>query len=941
MTPERWQEVKELLGTALEMEPADRGHFLERTCAHDSGLRGEVERLLAAGDRAGTEFLKNPVIAGGLGETRSADAWIGRRVGPYKIVEQIGVGGMGEVYRAFRADDQYRKQVALKVVRASQDSAFVVSRFKNERQILARLDHPNIARLYDGGTTREGAPYFVMELIEGQPIDQYCGQHALSITERLKLFLQVCSAVQYAHQRLIIHRDIKPGNILVTHEGAPKLLDFGIAKILDTEAVTRQFEPTLTIFRVLTPGYASPEQVKGEPITTTSDIYSLGVVLYELLTGHHPYRRANSTPQEVARAVCEVEAEKPSTAARRGETPEVGRDLPLPAAVAGISGHPAEISKRLRGDLDNIVLMAMRKDPLRRYVSVEQFAEDVRHHLKHLPVVACKDTVGYRTSKFVARHRAGVTAAIVVLGILLVAMAITVRQARIAREQRARAEQRFNDVRELANSLMFDVHDSIQNLPGSTPARKLLVVRALHYLEGLSREAGSDLPLQRELAAAYAKLGMVQGGNTGSNLGDTKGALESFRRALKMREAVAAANPGNVQDQKNLAHSYFDLSTALYYAGDLSVGNEYVHKAVQIREALVQAHPSDTALLNDLAFSYRDLGGDFTLRNQLAEGLEQYEKSLELLQQVANSAPLDLERQRNLSYGYKRVCATLATMGKLSESLKQYEIALAIDEKLITANPGNAQLRYDITITYSDMGYALGKRGELDAALANYRKALSIREQLAAADPKDVKVRAGLARTYGYIGSLLGLQGRYRESLAAAHTALAIREKLTSTDPSNNRFREELARSHYDVGFASAALALKSRVSGEPVGLWRQAQFYLQRALPVWKQMEAAGHLAGDEVGAPQRIADKLTECKAALTKLEARAIGSRPRASELSSPGCGTVFQLSPSSGGGWTESIFYSFSGPYNGGEFPTSGVILDAAGNFHGTTNAGGVD
>ena len=880
MTPERWQEVKKLLGAALEMEPAERRTFLERTCVHDSFLRGEVERLLAVGDRAGTEFLKDPASAGTLDESLdgSAEVWIGRRVGPYKIVEQVGVGGMGEVYRAFRADDQYQKQVALKVVRAGQESGFVVSRFKNERQILASLDHPNIARLYDGGTTEDGIPYFVMELIDGQPIDQYCGQHQLSVTERLKLFLQVCSAVQYAHQRLIIHRDIKPGNILVTADGMPKLLDFGIAKILDTDAVTGKFETTLTVFRVLTPGYASPEQLKGEPITTASDVYSLGVVLYELLTGHHPYRKPNSTPQEIVRAVCELEAEKPSTAVRRMETLEGRRDSQGSAAMAEIPDRPAEkLSKRLRGDLDNIILMALRKDPQRRYASVEQFAEDIRRHLESLPVVARKDTFRYRASKFMTRNKAGVAAAIIVAVTLLGGLAITVREAHIAREQQSRAEARFNDVRELANSLMFDVHDSIQNLPGSTPARKLLVERALHYLDSLSREAGSDLSLQRELAEAYSKLGRVQGGNAGSNLGDTKGALESFRKAVKMREAVAAANPDNVKDQQDLAQSYSDLSTALYYGGDHSAAESF-RKAVQIREALVRAHPSDPALVSDLAISYRDLGAELTLGNHLAEGLEQYEKALQLFQQAADATPQDMTRQRNLAYSHKRVGATLAAMGKLSESLKHYQTALYIDEKLLTANPENAQFRYDITFTYSDIGYVLGKRGELDAALANYRKVLSIRKQLAAADPKDVKVRGGMARTYGYIGGLLGMQGHLHEALAAARAALAIREELVMTDAANKARREDLARSHYDVGFASAALAAKSHVSSEQVALWREAQVYLQRALPIWKQMEADGHLGGDEVGAPQRIVGKLAECKTAIAKLEAKAIATQLR---------------------------------------------------------------
>src|ERR1700674_2717873 len=307
MLPERWNEVKDKLHEALQLEPTPRSAYLAELGAVDPDLQRELESLIAFHERTGTDFLNAPLgqVPSALASQVAPDALLGRRVGSYQIMGQIGVGGMGEVYRAFRADDEYKKQVAIKLVRAGQNSDFVVNRFKNERQILASLDHPNIARLLDGGTTEEGVPYFVMELIEGHPIDEYCDAHKLPTTDRLKLFLQVCSAVQFAHQHLFIHRDIKPSNVLVTSDGVPKLLDFGIAKILEGSAVAAPFEPTLTVLRVLTPGYASPEQIKGEPITTASDVYSLGVVMYELLSGHSPYRVASRTPHELSRAVCE------------------------------------------------------------------------------------------------------------------------------------------------------------------------------------------------------------------------------------------------------------------------------------------------------------------------------------------------------------------------------------------------------------------------------------------------------------------------------------------------------------------------------------------------------------------------------------------------------------------------------------------------------------
>src|SRR6202165_2241605 len=321
MTPERWQLVKELLGPALDLDPTQRTQYLDQACGSALALRKQLERLLVAEQNAGPEFLSEPVISEELilDLPQHTEAWIGRRLGSYQIAEEIGSGGMGEVYRAVRADDEYRKEVAIKLVRAGQNSDFVLNCFKNERQILASLDHPNIARLLDGGTTEEGVPYFVMELIEGKTIDRYCNGHNLATAERLTLFLQVFSAVQLAHQRLIVHRDLKPGNILVTADGVPRLLDFGIAKLIDPGAGVEGSEPTQTMtqFRAFTPGYASPEQLKGEPITTASDVYSLGVVLYELLTGCSPYGSTVRTLHELARAVCELEPEKPSTAIRR------------------------------------------------------------------------------------------------------------------------------------------------------------------------------------------------------------------------------------------------------------------------------------------------------------------------------------------------------------------------------------------------------------------------------------------------------------------------------------------------------------------------------------------------------------------------------------------------------------------------------------------------
>ena len=311
MNPERWKQVREVFDRAIALPDVDRAALLDSACNEDSELRQEVESLLRSHQEAGSVFLETPAadLNAAVAEAAEHGSRAGRRVGVYRLIEQIGEGGMGEVYRAERADGLYDKQVAIKFVRVGFDTKAVLERFRHERQVLASLDHPNIARLLDGGTTEEGVPYLVMELIEGIPFDQYCENHKLNVNERLRLFLQVCSAVQYAHQHLVIHRDIKPGNILVTKEGVPKLLDFGIAKILDPAARTQT-----TAINPMTPEYASPEQVRGDAITTSTDVYSLGVVLYQLLTGRSPYPRNTHVPHEFARAICEFEPERPSAA---------------------------------------------------------------------------------------------------------------------------------------------------------------------------------------------------------------------------------------------------------------------------------------------------------------------------------------------------------------------------------------------------------------------------------------------------------------------------------------------------------------------------------------------------------------------------------------------------------------------------------------------------
>ena len=539
MNPEKWEQVKELLGSALERAPAERSTFLSEACGSDEALRAELEALLAAYDAEKTVSAQAP-SAEPLAPAEPAE----KRIGPYQLIRQIGKGGMGAVYLAVRADDTFSKKVAIKLVQTGIDTQDILQRFRHERQILATLDHPNIAKLLDGGTTDQGLPYFVMDYVEGTRIEEYCEGHKLQISERILLFRDVCSAVQYVHQNLVVHRDLKPSNIFVTPQGIPKLLDFGIAKLLKPEMFTKLIDSTRAEFRLMTPGYASPEQVRGEPVTTASDVYSLGVILYELLTSCCPYKLKTDSPAEILRAVCDQDPEKPSTiVVKPSDATDAGKKKITPENVAAERGTlPEKLSRQLRGDLDNIVAKALRKEPQRRYVSVEQLSEDLHRYLVGLPVSAHRDTWNYRAGKFAHRHKAGVAAAALIALSLVGGVLATTWQARVARAERANAQQRFNDVRKLTTSFLFEFHSAIQNLPGSTPARRLLVQRALEYLSKLAQRAHGDRGLQRELAEAYLKVGDVQGNPYAANLGIPR----AQRRATTRHSRSARRSPRQI-----------------------------------------------------------------------------------------------------------------------------------------------------------------------------------------------------------------------------------------------------------------------------------------------------------------------------------------------------------------------------------------------------------
>ncbi|MDQ3013198.1 MAG: serine/threonine protein kinase, partial [Acidobacteriota bacterium] len=810
MKAEDWGQLKNLFHAAIELNAGDRAAFLNEACAGDDDLRRRIKALLASHEQAGAFLISPALVEAGVitaeeqerSDEEQAAPLAGRRIGNYEITREIGRGGMGTVYLAVRADDHYRQQVAIKLVNRGMDTDVILRRFVMERQILADLEHTNIARLLDGGATTDGLPYFVMEYIEGQPITQYCDERRLPIAARLGLFREVCAAVQYAHQHLVVHRDIKPGNILVAEDGAPKLLDFGIAKLLTSDtgqAATR----TLTGLRMMTPDYASPEQVRGGAITTASDIYSLGTVLYELLTGRRAHQFKTYSPVEIEETICLVEAEKPSEAAAR------------------TTGAPSRWRKQLAGDVDNIVLMALRKEPERRYQSVEQFSEDIRRHLEGLPVIARKDTLGYRTGKFARRHKLGIAAVTLVIASLMGGLIAASYQAR-------RAERRFGQVRKLANTFLFDFHDKIKNLPGSTEAREMVVKTALEYLDSLAAEAGGDAALQLELAQAYQKVGDVQGDPWSPNLGHPDEAMKSYQKASALAEKLAANNKDDLKIQRELARNYFKIGTLRAETGDKENSYGLLRQSIALSEQVARRSGEriDGAYLCD---SYVRLGDVYLDTGDARSGLEFYRKSLEVSRQWAQKLKDD-RTLSSLATDYSHVGEALTSIGDLVNAIENYRQTLLIGEEVAQRNPNNAYYKRSLQLNNNWLGNLYGNprfvnAGDTAAAIKHYRQSLAIAEEIAAADPKSASARMDLITSCNALGDLLA-ETSPAESAEYYRRALAVIEPLRAGAPNELRF---LRRQSYSLG----GIAVPLRKLGE-----REAALqYLHQSLQITRQL--------------------------------------------------------------------------------------------------------
>ncbi len=789
MDQTRWKQIQSLFEQALDLPPDDREHFVRIHSGGDRNLCDEVLKMLRADQRAHSLFSGGAADALGLPKQFSL---AGRRIGAFELIREIGAGGMGVVYLARRVDGQFEQHVAVKLIKRGMDTEQILKRFQIERQILARLEHPNIARLLDGGVTEEGLPYFTMEYVEGEPIDRYCDTHRLTVEQRLVLFLTACDAVAYAQRCLVVHRDLKPANIVVTAAGQVKLLDFGIAKVLSDDPQFAVHEPlTRTGFRVMTPGYASPEQVRGEPVTTASDVYSLGVVLYELLTGRKPYEVTGESIKQIEEAIVSTDPKKPSTAVVTSPTsvktrsPETG-DPRARSEARGCS--PDRLRRRLSGDLDNICLMALRKDPARRYESAEQFREDIRRHLAGLPVHARPETLSYTLSKFIQRHRVAVSVAAFV--VLLVTALVAFYTVRLSEERdRARAEAR--KAAEVASFLtdLFEIADPI-NASGETITARELLDRGG---ERIDVELAGQPDVQANLLHVIGKVYY--------NLGLYDAAADAQQRAYELQSALYG------EHSEEVGLTLMELAALADVNGHYDSAIACNRRAVDIFTSQRGERDTLTATaINDLAIGLRHNG-------ELDESERYYRRALQLRKELLG------DRHADVAHTLNHLGRLLQSQGRLSEAEQLFREGLEIRREYFgTDNYA------DVAASYAALAGCLAAQKRYEESVEMYARS---RESFMAVFGEDHPYTAGVIASRGR--ALIEL-GRFREAGQSIRRAIDIQSRILPDDhPHRSNTLYYLGELYLRQGFADSAetifrRTLAIREQSLPPDNWRIAQ---------------------------------------------------------------------------------------------------------------------
>ena len=857
LTPERWHQVSEIVADCLELDDvAAREALVVEACGGDTALLEQVRSLLDA-DAKRAKLLSRTRIGNALHAAlesesdRLAQSWVGRRLGAYQIVAEIARGGMGAVFKAVRADDAYEKAVAIKLIRDGASHDDVIQRFRAERQILASLEHPNIAHLIDGGQAEDGTPFLVMEFVDGVPIDRYCDDHTLNVSERLKLFQAVCGAVHFAHQRLVVHRDLKPSNILVDNAGAVKLLDFGIAKLLDATAGDAAGQPMAnpTVGNAMTAAYASPEQVKGEAITTASDVYALGVLLYRLLTGKSPYKHDVTEPLALAQDIVDADPERPSTIVTRRESPRPTAQSADTEKVARTLDS-RRLQRELRGDLDNIVLMALRKDPQRRYASAEQLSEDLARCLTHQPVLARATTASYRARKFIARNRWAVAWTSLALLGLVGTTIIAAYQARVARDARARSEQHFADIRQLSNSMLFEIFDEIKAVPGTVKAQQLLLQRAATYLDRLAVQADGNADVIAEAGIGFEKLAQL---TTGTLLQDKTGSLY-INRAIALLESAHRARPNDAAAATALTRAYTadgKVLDSMERHDDCDVAYKKAIAFAQSLPAGMQT-PELQLELGKALFHYSAATVTFKSRERRVALLEQARAILESLREPqASLAVADAAHRFLLLTHISSAGTELVRPGGAGLPAAERWMQLAVDgltARLARADsPTRQQDRKTLAVSYLRLGSVLESLGRDAESLKQYELASGHAQSLAQADGADAAAKLTAFTTKSYLVKAL-MNQKQHDRLIAEVPALLERVSTAGVEISQQtQARNIVASLHIALATAHSAHGSDtSRRKSDRLQHWRTATAHLRHALAAMETIRAL--YQGDEV---------------------------------------------------------------------------------------------
>lgn len=761
------------------VDPEQRAALLLRLCDDDVALRTEVSSLVDASMREALQGRRRVDEARRAAEVGSG----GRRVGPYILDRVLGRGGMGAVYLAHRADGQFEQQVAIKLIDLPLATELFRERFRFERQILAGLVHPYIARLLDGGVSDADELYLAMEYVAGAAITSHCDEAKLNLRERLELFAKVCSAVQFAHQNLVVHRDLKPANIFVVSDGTPRLLDFGTAKLLVPIAADAAAGFTQHGLQSFTPQYASPEQVLGGAITTATDTYSLGVLLFVLLTGSPPYEIKEFTTAEMLRVICSEAPQKPSA---------------VPRHTGARGNHPWHID----ADLDAIVLKALRKEPERRYVTVDQLMGDIQAWLAGRPVLARRGNWRYRAGKFIRRNTLPLAVAVLLLFSVIGGIAGVLWQSHQAVQQRRRAEARSDDLRQLSNSLLSEIDEAIKELPGSTSVQRLLVERVLDHLDRMSRDAGNDRTADLDLINAYTRLGNLQGNPYDQNIGDPAGALVSLGKALTLAVRLQAAGAPDTEALAALALAQQSRSEVLFGVGRTEEAIVSMRAALQAFEARVASPGAPPAAYADAATAAGSLGDQLGQAGVASLGdragaLTAYRQSLAFSSMALRLDPHFARSQRSIAVSHIKVANIIAATDPMA-AMEEYRQSIRAWQAMPAVDQPAASTRRGIAMAQLKIAYALSETGDYARSLAEFDQASDSYEYYAAADKSDTRAQYDLAvflsgKALVYMDMLnpdLNAQGKERASntqtaITLLRRSIGIRSRLVAIDPTN------------------------------------------------------------------------------------------------------------------------------------------------------------